>query len=38
MPSKYIISEEFLNIFKEILQDNTLSDSFKAETLILPSI
>jgi len=38
MPSKYIISEEFLDIFKDILQDNTLSDSFKAETLVLPSV
>jgi len=35
---KYKIKEEFLDLFKFILEDSKLSNSFKAETLVLPNI
>ncbi len=35
---KHIIKDEFLDLFKYILQDDSLSNSFKAEALVLPSV
>jgi hypothetical protein len=35
---RYLVSEDFLEMFKYILEEKSLSNSFKAETLVLPSV